>query len=283
MTEPLRVLSAPFSDDTLLSREWLVTNGLGGYASGTLSGAATRRYHGLLIAALPAPLGRVMMLNHLSEVLALPDGTRLELGGVERADRTLELPGAKHLVDFRLESGLPVWRWRVGALVVEKRVWMSHLGNTTFVRYRLLDGETRARLELHPAVQFRNHDAPVSEPPGGPYSLRATGDRYELLAPGALPPLKLQLHGERRDFTLAVARETQVLYRTEENRGYPAIGQLISPGHLHVDLAPGCDATLVASTEPWETLEALAPADALEAELDRRRRLVAAAGIAGND
>jgi predicted glycogen debranching enzyme len=283
MTEPLRVLSAPLSDDALLSSEWLVTNGLGGYASGTLAGAATRRYHGLLIAALPAPLGRMMMLNHLSEVLVLPDGTRIELGGVERADRTLELPGCKQLVDFRLERGLPVWRWRAGALLVEKRVWMSHRGNTTFVRYRLVDGDARLRLELHPAVQFRNHDAPVSEPLGGPYSFSATGDHYELSAPGALPPLRLRLFGERRDLTLAAARETQVLYRIEENRGYPATGQLVSPGWLHVDLARDSDATLLASTEPWDVLEALTPTDALEAELGRRAHLIAAAGVAAND
>ena len=65
----------------LLNQEWLVTNGLGGYASGTISGAVTWRYHGLLIAALPAPLGRVIMLNHLSEHLVLPDGRRVQIGG----------------------------------------------------------------------------------------------------------------------------------------------------------------------------------------------------------
>src|SRR6185436_1935320 len=67
--------------DPLVSREWLVTNGLGGYASGTDSGVATRRYHGLLIAALPAPLGRTLMLGQVTEVLRLADGTILRLGG----------------------------------------------------------------------------------------------------------------------------------------------------------------------------------------------------------
>src|SRR3954469_23406092 len=137
MVEPARLLSPPFSEGELLSRELLVTNGLGGYASGTLCGAATRRYHGLLVAALPAPLGRIMMLNHLSERLELPDKTRVELGAIDRADRSLELPGAQHLVDFALDAGLPVWRWRAGPFVVEKRVWMAHRANTTYVRYRL--------------------------------------------------------------------------------------------------------------------------------------------------
>jgi hypothetical protein len=65
--------------EPLLTREWLVTNGLGGYASGTVAGVATRRYHGLLIAALPNPLGRCMMLKHLWEQLRLPDGTLVYL------------------------------------------------------------------------------------------------------------------------------------------------------------------------------------------------------------
>src|SRR5438093_2882357 len=82
--------------EPLLTREWLVTNGLGGYASGTLGGVASRRYHGLLIAALPAPLGRRVMLNHLSELIRLPDGKTALLGGEERSGGRLDLPGAAH-------------------------------------------------------------------------------------------------------------------------------------------------------------------------------------------
>src|SRR5919206_2355932 len=71
--------------EALLTREWLVTNGLGGYAAGTVSGIPTRRYHGLLVAALPVPLGRMMLLPQLSEQLRLPDGTIVRLGGEETA------------------------------------------------------------------------------------------------------------------------------------------------------------------------------------------------------
>src|SRR5713226_7429711 len=66
--------------ESLLTREWLVANGLGGYASGTIAGVVSRRYHGLLIAALPAPLGRRVMLNHLSELLRTPDGQTYLIG-----------------------------------------------------------------------------------------------------------------------------------------------------------------------------------------------------------
>src|SRR5262245_28693685 len=79
--------------EELLTREWLVANGLGGYASGTLAGVASRRYHSWLVAALPAPLGRQVMLNHLSELIRLPDGRTFRLGGEERTG-SLELHGA---------------------------------------------------------------------------------------------------------------------------------------------------------------------------------------------
>src|SRR5437588_9755081 len=98
--------------DAQLEREWLVSNGLGGYASGTVSGAATRRYHGVLIAALPAPLGRVVMWNHVSESLRFHDGAVVRLSGEEHAGVADSVAGVEHLAGFRLEDGLPVWTYR---------------------------------------------------------------------------------------------------------------------------------------------------------------------------
>src|SRR5687767_3228952 len=116
----------------LLDREWLVTNGLGGYASGTVGGAATRRYHGLLVAAHPAPLGRMMMLNHLAEHLRLADWSTVAIGGKERVGGELDLPAYDHLVEFRLEAGLPVFCFEVRGCVVEKRIWLPHHQNTVY-------------------------------------------------------------------------------------------------------------------------------------------------------
>ncbi|MCA1619305.1 MAG: amylo-alpha-1,6-glucosidase [Acidobacteria bacterium] len=127
----------------MLGREWLVTNGLGGFASGTLAGVPTRRYHGLLVAALSTPLGRTVMFNHLSEWLRLPAGERHQIGGQERVGGQLEWPGAKYLREFRLEEGLPVWRYALDGHVVEKRVLMVHSQNTVHVNYRLVGGEGR--------------------------------------------------------------------------------------------------------------------------------------------
>ena len=99
--------------EVLLDREWLVTNGLGGYASGTVSGACTRRYHGLLIAALPAPFGRYVMFNHLAEEIKLEDRKTLRLDnedvGVNGPEKQSDWLG-----EFRVEMGLPVWEFEIG-------------------------------------------------------------------------------------------------------------------------------------------------------------------------
>src|SRR2546430_926145 len=116
---PKRVLQDPEAEPGL-REEWLVTNGLGGYASGTVSGAITRRYHGLLIAALPNPLGRMMMLNGLSERLRLPDHRAVYTGAEELTSINPENTLAA--AQFRLEGGLPVWRYEWEGFVLEKRL-----------------------------------------------------------------------------------------------------------------------------------------------------------------
>jgi predicted glycogen debranching enzyme len=277
----------PAKYELLLTREWLVTNGLGGYASGTVAGVATRRYHGLLIAGLPNPLGRCMMLNHLLEHIRLPDGKALCLGGEEFADRSLTLPGGEHLTEFRLESGLPVWRYEFHGYVLEKRVLLPHLQNTTYISYHLVAGDGKLRLKIRPAVHFRSHDGPVSEMHATPYTLTAVDNRLELSTPSGFPPLRMWLHGVRSSFTMEGQRLPEISYRDEEHRGYHSRGDLWSPGHFHVDLGTDDDAALVASTEIWETLFALSPRDAWATEYERRRRLLlrarpaARSGVAG--
>ena len=257
--------------EPLISREWLVTNGLGGYASGTLSGVATRRYHGLLIAALPAPVGRTLMLCQMSEVLRLPDHSTISLGSAEQDARTLR--------EFRLESGLPVWGYEAEGYVLEKRIVLVHRQNTVCVLYSLLSGPGILRLEMHPYLHFRPHDAPVSTALDTPFSLHATDGRYEIcsaLTP-ALPPLRLKLAGANPSFTVTGRRIEGVFYDIEYRRGYESVGDLWAPGFFAADLGVGDEASLVASTEPWEILGALTAAEAYDAEIERRQRLVACA------
>jgi predicted glycogen debranching enzyme len=268
---------APEAAENLLTREWLVTNGLGGYASGTVAGVLTRRYHGLLVAALPAPLGRTLMLSRLWERLRLPDRRVVVISDEDHVGVTLPLQGARYLTEFRLEAGLPVWRYDLGDAVIEKRLHLVHRQNTVHVRYALVSGATPVRLTLRPTMHFRPHDEPVSESMGGPYTITACEDRYEVSAGPGRPSLHLQIHGERAAFTVDGKLIHDVLYRVEESRGYQASGGLWSPGYFRVDLEPGKDATVVASTEPWDAIRALHPAEAMLAERDRRLRLIAAA------
>src|ERR1700704_1926906 len=263
------------SRELLLAREWLVTNGLGGYASGTVSGAVTRRYHGLLIAALPAPHGRVVMWNHVSEFLRFSDDDVVSLGAEERAGGQLDLKGADFLTEFRLEDGLPVWTYHVRDVVVEKRVLLPHLQNTVHVSYQVISKGTPPRLELRPAFHFRHHEAPVDSDLAAPYKLTAVDGRYEIAAARRkLPPLRMQLHGRETAFTIAPAKIPQVVYRIEQQRGYSYEGELWSPGYFRVDLTERSTATLVGSTESWDIINVLGPEDVLVAERERRARLL---------
>ena len=172
------------------TREWLVTNGLGGYASGTVSTLMTRRYHGLLIAALPAPLGRTNMLSHLHERLGLEDGSVAATTAGWEASGTGKPAELLDLVEFRLEMGLPAWRYELGSLVLEKRLLLPYRQNTVHVSYRLVSAPGPVSLHVRPAVHFRPHDRPVSDPLAGPYGLTVLGDRYELFASAELPRLR---------------------------------------------------------------------------------------------
>jgi predicted glycogen debranching enzyme len=262
----------------LLDREWLVTNGRGGYASGTLCGAATRRYHGMLVAALSGPRGRFMMFNHLLEYLRLPNFRTVHFGGEEKEGGKLEIHGTEFLVEFRLECGVPVWRYDVDGLILEKRVFMPYRQNTVFIQYRLCKGQGKVRLKLRPAVHFRGHDEPIADMTRRNYTLTAVEHLYELHSDEPdLPSLKLRVYGMQGAFTLYAQKLPDILYRVEMSRGYEFKGALWSPGHFRVDLEVGNDATLVASTETWETALALEPAIALAAEQERCRRLLNAA------
>jgi predicted glycogen debranching enzyme len=264
--------------EPLLTREWLVTNGVGGYASGTVAGVVTRRYHGLLVASLGRSLGRVLILAHLSEQIRLPDGKNVRFSGEERTGR-LTVHGADYLAEFRQETGLPVWRYEVQGIVLEKSVLLPHEQNTVHVTYRLIDGPA-VRLKLLPSFSFRPHDAPVSTPLPERFHFTACQDHYELRAGEEMPALRMVLYGQRVAFTYEPHKLTQLFYRLEESRGYDSKGDLWSPGYFRVDLAQGRDASLVASTETWETIEAITLVAAAQAESERRTRLLAQAHVA---
>ncbi len=275
------VLEPGAGPEPLLEREWLVTNGLGGYASTTIAGALTRRYHGLLVAALPAPLGRSVMLNHLWEEAELDDRTILPFGATESAS-AVDAPSEKYLTSFRLEAGLPVWEYDLNGYRLEKRVVMPHGQNTTCIIYRLFDGPGALTLRLHPYAHFRSYESAVSEQLTAPQTLLSAGDhRFQLRGPGDHPTLQLACADAL--FVESERRALELLYRVEANRGYRDQGQLWSPGYFRARLTAGESTMLVASTEPWEALEGIEPDSVIDDELERRNRLIELAAVPEDD
>jgi predicted glycogen debranching enzyme len=237
-------------------REWLVANGLGGYASATITGAITRRYHGFLIAAQPAPLGRMVVLNDVEVDIELGDGSVVNLREKGR------------FLDFTLNMGLPSWRYELDGLVIEKSIVVPSRQNIVHSTFRLLGDGRRVRLRLRPLINFRPLEAPVSEALSSGYALTVRGDRYEVSAGPDLPTLRLAVeNSEGPTFTADGGSRRERFYDIEAQRGYDSRGWLWSPGYFAGEIRKGCPLTLIAATEAWHTVLALSPDDAAKVAL----------------
>ena len=137
------------------SREWLVTNGIGGYASGTVSGSQTRRYHGLLMAALQPPVGRTQLVSHLDEIVRYA-GAEFSLATHRWAGGAIDPRGFLLIEDFHLEGTKPVWTYALADALLEKRVWMRQGENTTYIQYTLVRGSAPIEMELKAFVNYRD-------------------------------------------------------------------------------------------------------------------------------
>ena len=269
------------SQESLLEREWLVTNGLGGYASGTIGGAATRRFHGKLIAALPSPLGRFMMLNHLEESIETGSGVKYRLSGDEHG--RVAYPESDFLEQFVLECGMPVWRYRKNGIRIEKRVVMPHLQNTTYIVYKLLEGPDDVTLHLRPSLRFRPHEGLVNEEVPESWDVRVNDAQVEISDGRGVPPLRLILVGAGAHLVSDPCRVPHVIYRIERSRGYEHEGPLWSPGYAEIPLRRGQNAGLIASVEEWDIVRALSTEECFDAESVRRHKLLEIAGGQAND
>jgi predicted glycogen debranching enzyme len=136
-------------------REWLVTNGIGGFASGTVSGNLTRRYHGMLVAALSPPVGRMQLVAKLEDV-ARYDGADYTLGTNRWGSGAVEPKGYLNIESFRLDGATPVWEFAMADALVEKRIWMQDGENTTYVQYSLLRSSGDVELEIKSLVNYRD-------------------------------------------------------------------------------------------------------------------------------
>jgi predicted glycogen debranching enzyme len=137
------------------SREWLVTNGIGGYASGTVAGSQTRRYHGLLVAALQPPVGRTQLVSAIDEIVHY-GGADFPLATHRWASGAVDPKGFLLLEDFHLEGTTPAWTYALADALLEKRIWMRHGENTTYIQYTLVRGSGALEVELKALVNYRD-------------------------------------------------------------------------------------------------------------------------------
>lgn len=255
----------------LLSCEWLVTNGLGGYASNSLMNVATRRYHGVFVPDLPSPRGRTIVIPRLDEE-AEAGNTRVRLSGVEYADGRLESDLPRYLNEFRREWQTPTWQYAFHGRRLSKRIIMPYGQNSVYVEYRLEAGDP-IMLRLRPFVTFRRPDDPLSEARRPPFPVTILGGRYEVHLCDGVPNLKLCLRPDDGVFVADHRINTQISYRVDRDRGSPHIENLFSPGYFAIELEQDRSVAFVASMEPWEMLEHGSDA-VLSAEHERLLKLV---------
>src|SRR5215217_8109933 len=235
-----------------LRREWLVTNGLGGYASSTVAGVPTRSYHGLLVAALEPPVARTVLVADSIDWVVY-DGVRYPLSTSEFGDGVTSPDGYRYLESFRLEGSLPVWTFAIADALIERRVWMPHGVNATFVTYRLLRGSRSIDLEVTPLVTYRSFHALASgqgweigvEQQDGGAAIHA----YDQAAP-------FWLRSDRAEFRPAGAWWWGFRHGGETERGLADRGDLFAPGVFLARLDPGETVALLYSTELETDLDA---------------------------
>lgn len=222
--------------------EWLVTNGLGGFACGTVSGACTRRYHGVLVASLQPPVARMVLLAKC-ELVVTYRGVRYELGANEYADGTQHPQGFRHLLGFRIVDGIPEWTWSVSDLTLRQRIWMVHGENASCVALDVLEAAAPVAVELHPLCALRDYHSHTHA--GASPEVTPSADGCRVRIGSDLPELELAMPGGR--FESAPDWHYAILHRIERERGLDDREDLFRPGVFHARPAVGERAVLCAS------------------------------------
>lgn len=252
--------------DVSSQREWLVTNGIGGYAAGTITGLNTRRYHGVLVAALRPPGGRTVLVSKLDATVAYR-GRRYDLACNEFADGTIDPRGYEHLDAFALEGQIPVWRFSCADAVLEVRLWMAHGRNTTYVVYSQTRGGAPLELTIAPLCTYRDYHGHTTG--GWEPAVRPRADGFELAA-----------FDDARSYCVVADRATfdarpdwfwHFRHRQEAARGLDETEDLFRPGEFHARLRTGQSVALSCTAEQAQPVPARA---ALSAERRRQNRLL---------
>lgn len=265
-----------------LDREWLVTNGLGGYAAGSLVGATTRSYHGLLVASLHPPVERTVFVTKVDEEVILPKGRTLKLGVNEYQDGTLEPQGYNYLESVALEGDVICFTYALDAfLVLEKRVWMEYGRNTTYVQYTLrgtLDSDDDASsltLTLFPFCLSRDYHSTTRGSEGWHFLIEHHNNQCQVRA-DATSPLYHLIMGTNVTYSPTGYWYWHVHHRRDRERGLPEEEDVYQPGTFRLQITPGMRASLVLSAETTLPTDfgSAAHEDAVQQALVRHQRRI---------
>ncbi len=281
MSKPLAEISldaARLPDlEAAIQHEWLVTNGIGGYASGTVTGINTRRYHGLLVAALDPPLGRTVMLAKADEVVAVA-GQTFEIGANEFQPDVIHPQGYDLLNSVHLEGQAPVFSYRVGRSILEKLIWMAHGRNTTYVAYTHRAGEEPLTLTVRLFTALRDFHGLTR---GSDYARPTVTLHDANHATVTTNQIELPLQfivAKGSEFAAKEEWYWNYLYREERERALDYTEDLYHPLEFTVELAPGDSTYLIASVEPLERIDRDVVL-ALRTEQERTKALLQQADI----
>ncbi|HVB97299.1 MAG TPA: amylo-alpha-1,6-glucosidase [Chloroflexota bacterium] len=266
--------------DAALGREWLVTNGIGGYASCTVAGVNTRRYHGLLVAALGPLKNRTAMLSRLEEEVVVEDRT-FYLGVNEYHDGTINPHGYIHLEECRIEDGIPTFLFGLPEAELRKTIWMEHGQNTTYVQYALSEGSQAITLRLNLFVTYRDANSETNGMPDWVFNVREEDAGLAIQAFSSATPLRIRATDGARFFQTGVWY-WRYLHRHERERGLDYLEDLYNPGVFVAELSPGTSVTVQMSAEEWSRLPTDL-GDALSRRRARQRKLWTRIGLSVDD
>lgn len=255
------------------SREWLEANGLGGWASSTISGAHTRRYHGLLVAAERPPLGRMVLLSRLDETIVV-DGQRYELASREYPN-AVNPCGSNFLVSFSKDY-FPVFEYAAGGVLLRKVIACPHGANTTVITYEVLDAPGSFDLELQPFVACRDYHSLQKKNDFVRPEAKLKGDVLLLEPYEGCPSIYIKAPGA--SFESAPDWYYNFFYSADEQRGFDALEDLFTHGRLRLKARPGLKIGIIISTKNPEKLSAQ---ELLKSEQARRQKLTAQSGVKG--
>jgi predicted glycogen debranching enzyme len=229
-------------------REWLVTNGIGGFASGTIALANTRRYHGLLIASLQPPVARTLMVAQLG-ALAYYRDRQYDLVSNEFADGTVHPRGYLQIESFALDGRIPTWRFALGDALLEQRIFMAQGSNTTYVEFRLPRAAQPVGLELRPLCALRDYR--WQQRGRRDFAVESLDGGVRIAQPGAAPASRpaYRILAERGGFEAAPEWHWNFRHRAESARGLDDLEDLFTPGRFTLALAPGGSVALALTAE----------------------------------